>query len=117
MRLHEGAAMPILKVFAGRDDAPAVLERAALVEAYDAFLLVDATPATAREIGRRFPVEDVTDQYQLEFPNVRINTSRPRITAAGVHRHPAYKAERLGPGAHHYIVQFKGPVKPRWLTA
>lgn len=108
--------MPILKVFASKDDAESILKRAKLIEPYDAFLLVDATPAAARAIGRRFPVEDITDQYQLELPNVRINTSKPRVTRAGVRSHPAFKKDRIGPGAHHYIVQFIGPVKERWVS-
>ncbi|MBI3628713.1 MAG: S8 family serine peptidase [Candidatus Rokubacteria bacterium] len=108
--------MPILNVFAGKDDAPAILKRSRLIERYDAFLLVEATPAAARAIGRRYPVEDITDHYRLELANVNINTSRPRVTTAGTRRHPAYGAARLRPGPHHYIVQFRGPIKDRWLA-
>jgi len=108
--------MPILKVFSGKDDAPAILKRSRLIERYDAFLLVAARPAAARAIGRKYPVEDITDHYRLELANVNINTSRPRVTTAGTRRHPAYGAARLRPGPHHYIVQFRGPIKDRWLA-
>jgi len=111
--------MPILKVFVGKDDRAAVLTQATLLEPYDAFVLMQATPAAARAIARKYPVEDITDQYALELPNaqIKINTARPRITRAGKVRHPAYKAERLSPGPHHYLVQFRGPIKDRWLAA
>jgi subtilisin family serine protease len=108
--------MPILKVFATRDEAAKLLEQATLIEPYDAFLVVDASPRVAKEIGRRFPVEDITSQFQLELPNVTINTKRPRVTTAGIQRHPAYKGERTTSGKHHYIVQFVGPIKDRWVS-
>ena len=102
-------ATPILKVFAGKDDAPAVLEHATLIEPYDAFLLVQATPAGRRSLARRYPVEDITDQYAVDLPNATINTARPRLTTRGKVRHPAYAGERLAPGPHHYLVQLRGP--------
>jgi serine protease AprX len=108
--------MPTLKVFAGKEDAPDILARATLIERYDAFLLVQATPAAARALASKYPVEDITTQYEIEMPNAKINTGRPRITPKGVQAHPAYKAERLSPGPHHYLVQFRGPVKDRWLA-
>ena len=58
--------MPILKVFATRDEAAALLKQTTLIEPYDAFVVVDATPRAAQEIGRRFPVEDITAQFRLE---------------------------------------------------
>lgn len=109
--------MPILKVFAGKADVPAVLEHATLIEPYDAFLLVRATPMEAPRLARRYPVEDITDQYAIELPHATLNTARPRITARGKVRHPAYAGERLSPGPHHYLVQFRGPIKERWLAA
>ena len=109
--------MPILRVFVDKDDRPPVLQQSTLIEPYDAFLLVQATPAGARRLARKYPVEDITDHYQVHLPNKTLNTARPRITTAGKVRHPAYKAERLSPGPHHYLVQFRGPIKARWLAA
>ena len=108
--------MPVLKVFASKDDAPAILAQSTLIEPYDAFLLVQATPAAARALARKYPVEDITDQYGIELPNGDINTTRPRVTTAGTRAHAAYKGERLSPGPHHYLVQFRGPVKENWLA-
>ena len=108
--------MPILKVFATRDEAAEILTKATLIEPYDAFVVVDATPRVAQRIARKFPVEDITSQFELELPNVTINTKRPRVTTAGVQRHPAYKGERVTTGKHHYIVQFIGPIKDRWVS-
>src|SRR5581483_9289350 len=108
--------MPTLKVFATRDEAAEFLTKASLVEPYDAFLVVEASPRLATQLARRFPVEDITSQFELDLPNVTINTKRPRVTTAGVQRHPAYKGERITAGKHHYIVQFIGPIKQRWLA-
>ncbi len=108
--------MPVLKVFAGRDEAEKILKRSTLIEPYDAFLLVQASPAAATAIKRAYPVEDITDQYRLDLPNVKVSTSKPRVTTAGVRPHPGYKGERLSSGPHHYLVQFLGPVKDRWVA-
>lgn len=108
--------MPILKVFAGKEDGPAIVAQSTLIERYDAFLLVQATPVATQALARKYPVEDITAQYQIELPTAKINTARPRVTTTGARAHPAYKGERLSPGPHHYIVQFHGPVKDRWLA-
>jgi serine protease AprX len=73
----------IMKVYAGKEDAAAIREAAKVIEKYDAFLLVEADEAEAAALGRRFPYEDITDQYNLKFGDRTIDTSRPRITAAG----------------------------------
>ena len=108
--------MPVLKVFAARDEAEKILKRATLIERYEAFLLVQASPAAASAIKRAYPVEDITDQYQLDLPNVKVSTSKPRVTTSGVRAHPGYKGERLKAGPHHYLVQFLGPVKDSWVA-
>jgi hypothetical protein len=108
--------MPILKVFATRDEAAELLKQAKLIEPYDAFLVVEATPRVAKHIAQEFPVEDITSQFELKLPNVTINTNRPRVTTASVQRHPASKGERITSGKHHYIVQFIGPIKDRWIS-
>ena len=64
--------MAILKVFARKQEAADVLAQSTLIERYDAFLLVQATPASTRALARKYPVEDITDQYEIELPNVDI---------------------------------------------
>ena len=108
--------MAILKVFARKQEAADVLAQSTLIERYDAFLLVQATPASARALARKYPVEDITDQYEIDLPNVDIKTTRPRITTTGTRAHAAFKGERLSRGPHHYLVQFRGPIKESWLT-
>jgi serine protease AprX len=106
-----------LKVYANKQDAPAIAAVATIIEKYDAFLLVDASDAAAKSLARKFPVEDITAEYTLSFGGRPIDTSKPRITASGATRpHEAYKGgERLAPGPHHYVVQFIGPIKQIWL--
>jgi hypothetical protein len=107
--------MSILKVFANGDERKAVLESAQLIEEYDAFLLVQASEATARELAKKFPVEDISDQYALQFGDRTIKTAARRASPAG--KNAASKAgAKLHPGPHHYVVQFIGPIKQSWLT-
>jgi serine protease AprX len=105
----------ILKVYAGKKDIAAIREAARIIESYDAFILVEADEKTSRSLARKFPVEDITAQYELSFGDRRIATSQPRISSTGSARpHAAYRSERpLKPGPHHYMVQFIGPIKQR----
>src|SRR6266540_1428857 len=88
-----------------------------VIERYDAFVLAEAAPATARKIAREHLVEDITDQYQIPVGAGTIDTSIARIDAEGVTRaHPTYRrAASLPAGPHHYLVQFAGPIKDEWL--
>ena len=107
----------VLKVYAGKKDIAAIRKAARIIESYDAFILVEADEKTSRSLARKFPVEDITAQYELSFGDRRIATSQPRISSTGSTRpHAAYRSERpLKPGPHHYMVQFIGPIKQNWL--
>ena len=109
--------MPILKIYASQEDAEAIRKMGQVLETYDAFLLVDAGAEEAKLLAKKYPVEDITDQYALQFGDKPVDTSQPRITTKGAVRpHDAYKGVRKPkPGAHHYIVQFIGPIKQNWL--
>jgi serine protease AprX len=107
----------ILKVFATGAEQARLAEKLKVVERYDAFALVEATPAQAKTIARKHLVEDITDLYQIRIGAGVIDTSAPRVDDKGVTRgHPAYRrAPSLSTGAHHYLVQFAGPIKDEWL--
>ena len=111
--------MPTLKVFASSpSDIEKILERARLIERYPVFIVVEATTNNATSIARRFPVEDISDQYEIRFGRETVDTDKARITPAGkVVAHEAYRGVRaLDDGPHHYVVQFVGPVKASWLA-
>jgi len=116
--------MPILKVFADKSQVGDVLEKSTLVEPYDAFVVVDAPPASARTLAREYPVEDITDQYRVRIGGRKVNTlaSRSALATAPSSARSAIKAKANGarsalpPGPHHYIVQFIGPIKQPWLA-
>ena len=112
----------MLKVFVtgrGQDEVGAAYS---IVERYPAFVIVDASDAQVAALTGSYLVEDVTDQYAIPLGGTiqsTLDVSTPRITTRGTTAsHPDYKgAKRLGPGPHHYLVQFAGPVKPEWLAA
>lgn len=112
----------MVKVFvAGRqqDELGAAYQ---IVERYPAFVIVEATEAQAESLAESHLVEDVTEQYAIPLGGTiqsTIDVSVPRITTRGTTAsHPDYKGvKRLGPGPHHYLVQFAGPVKPEWVAA
>lgn len=102
--------MPILKVFASKSDHADILRRGRLVEKYDAFLVVDASPQALAALSRKYPVENISSQFELRMG--------PRAARSKV---PAPRADyrgepKLPRGPHHYVVQFVGPVKPAWLA-
>lgn len=112
----------MLKVFVTGAQQDDVASRAGVsdISRYPAFTVVEAEDGAAADLSGQFLVEDITDQYAIPLGGqlaTTIDTSAPRITAAGRTRtHPAYAgARRLAPGPHHYLVQFIGPIKSEWL--
>ncbi|MFN0170163.1 MAG: S8 family serine peptidase [Bryobacteraceae bacterium] len=108
----------ILKVFVDKAEHAAVSAAATVLEKYGAFLLVEASEQQAQAITRTYPTEDITGQYRLEVEGRKIETAAPRINRAGeTVSHPSYgRGDKPGPGPHHYLVQFIGPIKSAWLA-
>jgi serine protease AprX len=107
----------ILKIFVGEDDQATLDREVDVIEHYDGFLLAEAPPTKAGKLSRRYRVEDITGLYSIPLGNRIVDTSVPRIDEACVtHTHPAYP-RRVGveKGPHHYLVQFIGPIKDKWL--
>lgn len=105
--------MNILKVFADKKDAGDVKALARVIEAYDAFLLVETDDEQTGALSDRFPVEDITQQYYL---GLQRRATPTLATAAQRVANATRSAEKLPRGPHHYVVQFVGPIKPGWLT-
>lgn len=103
----------ILKIYTATDDVSAISKSAKIIQAYDAFLLVEVSSAQAKSLSRKYPVEDITAQYRLRIGGRIVNTGKQRITAEDP-SHPRSRG-KLRPGPHHYIVQFVGPIMEGWL--
>jgi serine protease AprX len=110
----------IFKTFDASNEALAAIPGVRTLQRYPAFTLVEAADdAAAAVVTGTGLTEDITDQYTLEAGERSIATDLPRVNAVGGHeRHPAYPDESplLPPGAHHYIVQFVGPIRRAWLS-
>lgn len=109
----------IVKVFVSGADQERLASSYRVIERYAGFLLIEISEAEQATLAKRYPVEDITDLYTIELAEQVIDTSQPRMDAAGKLRaHPAYKGEkRLSTGYHHHLVQFVGPIKEEWLAA
>ena len=107
----------VLKVFVSGDEQERLPNVKRVVERYDGFVLVEVAEGDVEELTRQYLVEDITPLYAIQTRQRTISTSRPRIDRLGVRRpHAAYRGEKPpGPGPHHYLVQFLGPVKEVWL--
>jgi serine protease AprX len=108
----------VLKVFGSAEERKQLAAAHRPLADYQAFTLLEVSDKEAKDLARKHWVEDITDQYKLPVGDRVADTSRPRVTArASALPHPAYKGTKSpGPGRHHYIVQFAGPIKPSWLT-
>ena len=106
-----------LKVFCSGAEQDKLSEEFPVIERYTGFFLTRLQQEAADLLAKRYPVEDITDQYRIPAGQRNIDTELPRLNTEGRMRsHPAYKGEkRLSPGAHHYLVQFLGPIKQEWL--
>jgi len=107
-----------VKVFCSAEERADLADKYELVEEYDSFLLLRLSAAAAKSLARKYPLEDITDQYTIVVGDRKINTKRPRVDALGATKpHASYRGvKRLSPGKHHYLVQFIGPIKKAWLT-
>jgi serine protease AprX len=107
----------IAKIYCSKKDLTAVAPSASLIESYEAFQLVEISPAAFKRTANVTPVEDVTKLYRVKVGGRSVDTNRPRYNTKGkMLAHPAYKnSRRLPKGPHHYLVQFVGPIKQAWL--
>ena len=107
----------VLKVLCTPAEQDSLAGSYRVIERYDAFIVIEAPDSEVAALSSRFPIEDISDQYVIEVGGEEIDTSTPRVGAKGrEHAHPAYKGiKRLTEGAHHYLVQFIGPIKEAWL--
>ena len=55
----------ILKVFVTGADPDLAAQNVAVLERYDAFVVIEASRAAAKTLARRHLVEDITDQYRI----------------------------------------------------
>ena len=54
-----------------------------IIERYDSFVLIRASAAESKALSRRYPVEDITDQFKINIRGRAINTNQSRIDAQG----------------------------------
>ena len=108
--------MPVLKIFAPREQRAALAAEGQVIQSYDAFVVMQLTDTAARKLARSHPVEDISDQYRLPLGGAQID---PLAAASAAPRgaRRAARAQAPDDGPHHYLVQFVGPVKAAWLTA
>lgn len=88
-----------------------------VLEKYDSFVLVEATDKQISNLKEEgFKVVPQEEPTAIKLGAVTINTDQPRFNERGaVLSHSAYAHEKdPGPGKHHYIVQFIGPIKEEW---
>jgi len=106
-----------VKIFCSGDEQDACCRSHPVIERYDGFVLARFPARTVRRLSAKYLVEDITDHYPIRIGDRTIDTSRPRRDRTGrLHAHPAYRGEqRLPAGRHHYLVEFIGPIKARWL--
>lgn len=107
--------MPVLKVFAPSAERAALADAGQIIESYPAFVVMQVEDAAVRKISRRFPVEDISDQYRLPLGGSEVDPLS--VKAAPTRGRSAARAQPPDDAAHHYLVQFIGPVKAAWLTA
>ena len=100
--------MSILKVFADKSDIPSIEARAQIIDRYDAFVVVRAGNKVATALAQAFPVEDITQEYDLQIGKRTINT----LSRGGVDPNVSHVDEK----PHHYVVQFVAPIKRTWLN-
>ena len=106
-----------LKVFCTPSEQRTIKKQYAAIETYEGFIVVEVSADQRDELVGKYPVEDITDQYQIKIGKRVIDTHQ-RIKRSGENKgYDAFAdAAKLPRGKHHYLVQFIGPVKAAWIT-
>ena len=107
----------ILKVFSSGPEQDALAQDYSVIERYPAFVLLDVSANTGKNIARTHLTEDITSQYKIETSTGVIDTTGPsvRLARKAQTRAAPGDVKPLSRGKHHYLVQFAGPVKRSWL--
>lgn len=105
-----------VKIFCTKNEQDLVMEDYKVLERYEGFVLAEVPDELMDQLLKKYPVEDITNQYMLKMGSKDVNTMIPRFNSKGkLSGHPAYKGVKpLSSGKHHYLVQFIGPVKKVW---
>lgn len=107
----------ILKIFCNRNQQQQLSQEIEVLEHYQGFALAKVAEEKIDHLSRRFPVEDITNQFLLPAGQRYLNTDVKRVSEAGSSLdHPDYgQSQEVDSGAHHYLLQFIGPIKASWL--
>ncbi|HXJ93672.1 MAG TPA: S8 family serine peptidase [Terriglobia bacterium] len=106
----------ILKVFCTASDRAELAKRYEVIENYEAFALARVKEADVARLSRKYLVEDVTPLYTVRVGDRSIKTS-PSPAGRRAARAAGQEEKPLSPGPHHYLVQFRGPIREEWLKA
>ena len=111
--------MVTLKILVSGPEAKAMSQEPGFVAGYDAFVVRHVDEATARALGRLYPVEDISDQYRVRLGGAEVDPLSPPVpaTTARTRARAASVAAVVDDSPHHHLVQFIGPIKSEWLTA
>jgi len=107
-----------VKIFCTGNEQDRVVEDYNVIERYEGFVLAEVKGKLMDQLLKKYPLEDITDQYTLKMGSKQVNTTVPRFNSKGkLSSHPAYKGvKHLSSGKHHHLVQFIGPAKKAWTA-
>ncbi len=108
-----------VKIFSRNAEQDSLATKYTIIEKYPGFVVAEVTQADIVELSKKYPVEDITEQYQLKIGDKTIDTSTARLDIhAKPLKHPSYQDQKkLTAGSHHHLIQFIGPIKEEWLDA
>lgn len=108
----------VLKVFGSADERKQLVAKHGALADYSAFSVIELSDGDAERLARKHLVEDITAQYKLPMGVPDAPTAGKSVARIAGRAQAAPKSKKsLGKGRHHYIVQFVGPIKQRWLVA
>ena len=112
------AKQSIVKVLADEAEQKELAKQYAVIEQYPSFALLSVSPADAKKLAKSNLVEDITDDYVIRVDGRELTpaAAAPTRRATRSARDAATPLGAPDAGAHHYLVQFIGPIKEEWLA-
>ncbi|MFN9295152.1 MAG: hypothetical protein ACK6EB_44310, partial [Planctomyces sp.] len=87
------------------------------IERYDSFILLAVSRNALKKLSREYLTEDITEDYAITLNGTVLLSASDAVPDAAEKAAATFTVSAPSGGAHHFLVQFIGPVKEQWLQA
>lgn len=107
----------IARIFADPGVQESLSAEYTTIERYDSFILLAVSRNALKKLSREYLTEDITEDYAITLNGTVLLSASDAVPDAAEKASATFTVSAPSGGAHHFLVQFIGPVKEQWLQA